>query len=193
MAWRVGVDGNRSCILESRFQGSFHSHPSISSSDLVASLQRFIDMIPRRVEHKLNREFNDSLTERLRTEIMDKTSSESVEVLMEENREIAEKRAKLQDTIQRLKEVEELVGAYRVGVDDEQGEEDDGNEEIATDSDIDSDAPSIVRTIYSRPASPDYPQTTGSFGMSPYSYPRVQVALPEGGSPSAPRMYRLTS
>ncbi|KAL0066769.1 hypothetical protein AAF712_006160 [Marasmius tenuissimus] len=87
------------------------------------AFKRFIDVIPRRIEHKLNRDFNDSLTEQLRTEIMDKTSHERVEVLMDENKEIAEKRTKLLDSIKRLKEVEELVGTYTGGVDDLEQEE----------------------------------------------------------------------
>ncbi|KAJ8090250.1 hypothetical protein PM082_018846 [Marasmius tenuissimus] len=108
------------------------------------AFKRFIDVIPRRIEHKLNRDFNDSLTEQLRTEIMDKTSHERVEILMDENREIAEKRSRLLDSIKRLKEVEELVGSYTGGIDDTEQETWDNMDRL---SDVDSDASMVASVL----------------------------------------------
>ncbi|KAK1227834.1 hypothetical protein PQX77_009147 [Marasmius sp. AFHP31] len=188
------------CTQTMEWPGELELMASVRAYWKVA-FKRFIDVIPRCIEHKLNRDFNDSLTEQLRTEIMDKTSYERVEILMDENREITEKRSRLLDSIKRLKEVEELVGSYTGGFDDAEQEVSDNADRL---SDVESDAsmgtqilddassvasaaaPAVARAFplpqavemgseesrpYSRTASPAYEQP--SFG-SLYAQPVVR-------------------
>ncbi|KAL0567361.1 hypothetical protein V5O48_014635 [Marasmius crinis-equi] len=78
------------------------------------AFNRFVDAIPRRIEHKLNRAFSANISERIRADV-DNLSKDEAEVLMEEDKEIAGKRAKLKDVIDRLEQVEQLIASYTDG------------------------------------------------------------------------------
>ncbi|KAG7087247.1 hypothetical protein E1B28_013228 [Marasmius oreades] len=80
------------------------------------AFKRFIDDVPRLIEHQLNQALDENLLERL----SDGISLDEAEILMAENPEIAENRTRLQEVVCRLQELEQLVGPYMGG--DEQVE-----------------------------------------------------------------------
>ncbi|KAL0563872.1 hypothetical protein V5O48_018190, partial [Marasmius crinis-equi] len=89
---------------------------------------RFVDVIPRQIEHKLNRAFAGNISERIRADV-DDLPSDKAEGLMEEDKKIARKRAKLRDVVERLEQAEKLVMSFKGGgggggYDDSEEEED---------------------------------------------------------------------
>ncbi|KAL0567362.1 hypothetical protein V5O48_014636, partial [Marasmius crinis-equi] len=89
---------------------------------------RFVDVIPRQIEHKLNRAFAGNISERIRADV-DDLPNDKAEGLMEEDKKIARKRAKLRDVVERLEQAEKLVMSFKGGgggggYDDSEEEED---------------------------------------------------------------------
>ncbi|KAF9264314.1 P-loop containing nucleoside triphosphate hydrolase protein [Marasmius fiardii PR-910] len=108
------------------------------------AFKRFIDDIPRVIEHRLNQALDERLLDRLSDEI----SLDEAETLMAENQQIRETRRRLQDLIRRLQDLEQLVGPYTGG-------DVDIDESDRSESGTDSDVPTSPRSVVSMAASLD--------------------------------------